>query len=243
MENTVSPHRIIICEDGDIPPILDAVIRDYQQYNLLRIRNTGANGLHHNLNYALPYVETPWICRCDADDINMPDRFEKQIRYLKANPDVDVLGTCITEFDPHGGIRKKSMPIGPDHVAQWAGKRNPINHMTAFVRTDSIRACGGYPDVPLKEDYALWLLMLARGYQLDNLPEPLVRARMGESFHARRGGWHNFRSEWAIMNLKLSVPQISASDALLFFAIRSGVLLGGAPLTKAFYNIVLRERS
>lgn len=243
VENSVSPQRIIICEDGAIPPALDAVIRDYRDYDLLRVQNIGSRGLHHNLNHALSYVETPWLCRCDADDINMPDRFEKQIGHLKENPEIDVLGTDIVEFDPHGTTGRKSMPVTPERVARWAGRRNPINHMTAFVRTEAIRACGGYPDVPFKEDYALWLSMLTRGYKLDNLPEPLVRARMGENFHARRAGWHNFQSEWAIMKRKLSVQQISAADAIIFFAVRSGVLLGGAKLTKGFYNTVLRQRS
>jgi glycosyltransferase involved in cell wall biosynthesis len=242
VENSLAPQRIIICEDGDIPSTLDTVIRAFQHFELLRVKNTGSRGLHHNLNNALSFVETPWLCRCDADDINMPDRFEKQVNYLRLNHNIDVLGTDIIDFDPDGRTGRKSMPVTPERVARWAGRRNPINHMTAFVRTEAIKACGGYPDVPFKEDYALWLTMLARGYQLDNIPEVLVRARMGKNFHARRAGWHNFRSEGAILKRKLSVPQISAADAITFFAIRSIILLGGASLTKGVYNAVLRQR-
>ena len=38
--------------------------------------------------------------------------------------------------------------------------RSPINHNTAFVRLSAFADCGGYPTLPQKEDYGLWLTMI-----------------------------------------------------------------------------------
>ena len=49
------------------------------------------------LNNAINLVETKWIARADSDDINMPNRFEKQIE--SAQDDYDVIGSNILEID------------------------------------------------------------------------------------------------------------------------------------------------
>lgn len=240
--NSLQPYEIILCEDGELTPELNIEIERFQGVPLRRVRNSGVHGLHHNLNNAIPTIRTPWVARCDADDINAPDRFEKQVAYLVAQPAIDVLGCNIIEFDPSGRTSIKVMASEPQAVLRWARGRNPINHMTAFIRTAALRACGGYPDVPLKEDYALWLELLAMGRVLANLPEPLVRARMGDNFHARRGGLKNVRSEWEIMRRKFKVESIPAPVAIAYFCLRAGALVGGPTMVGAIYRMFLRRR-
>ena len=38
------------------------------------------------------------IARMDSDDVAAPDRFERQLRYLQAHPEVGMVGSNITEF-------------------------------------------------------------------------------------------------------------------------------------------------
>ena len=111
--------------------------------------------------------------------------------------------------------------------------------MTAFFKSDAFRAAGGYPDIPLKEDYGLWLAMLARGERLANIPEVLVRARLGEGFHRRRSGWRNLQSEWKIYRLKSRTPEVRTSTAALALILRSAILAWPGPARMA-YDRVLR---
>jgi len=196
--NSLRPSVIFICQDGSLPPALrDAVAKTGARV----VRNPGDRGLHHNLNHALALVETPWVCRADADDLNLPDRFERQIAFLGEHSGVDVLGGAIAEISPAGHGRVKSMPLTHEAIAARARWRNPINHMTAFMRTDAVRAVNGYPAIPHKEDYGLWLAMLARGGRFANLPDVLVKANVGTDFLARRSGFANFASEHALYRL------------------------------------------
>ena len=226
--NTLLPTRILICRDGALSTALGRAVAET---GATIIGNPGHKGLHHNLNHALTRVETPWICRADADDLNLPDRFARQAAFLSDHPDVSVLGGAIEEVLPGGGRRLKSMPLTHASIRARARWRNPVNHMTAFVRTQPLREAGGYPAIPSKEDYGLWLAMLAHGCRFANLPDILVRARIGPGFLGRRAGLHNIASEYALYRLQPRSPcaalvHLARAAALTSRTITRGAYLG-----------------
>lgn len=234
------PDEILICQDGPLPAPLDQAVRSWLDRAEVRlIRNPGPRGLHHNLNFALRQVRTPWIARADADDINLPRRFEAQLSFLSLHAEVAVLGGGIIEFWPDGRSRRKTMPRDHLDIVRWARWRNPINHMTAFARTAAVLDCGGYPDIPLKEDYALWLTMIQRGWRLANLEEDLVRARLGETFYQRRAGLQTLPSEFALFRLKRRVPGVGTAAALAALLARGAALALSGP-ARIVYEQLLR---
>ncbi len=236
----LTPARILICQDGDLPPALAAAVAEgVDQFAAEICRNPGPTGLHHNLNHAAGQVDTPWIARADADDVNQPERFAAQFSYLKAHPDVSIISGAIEEFWPDGRTRLRTLPTDHDAIIRWARFRSPINHMTALFRTDLFRACGGYPDVPQKEDYALWIKMIARGARFANLPQSLARARLGSDFYRRRAGFRNLASEWAIFQLKRRTPQLVGWAAATWIA-RSLALSVRWP-AHLIYEVLLRR--
>jgi glycosyltransferase involved in cell wall biosynthesis len=233
--STRLPDDVLICQDGPAPEPLRAAVRTAAR--VLRARvvvNPGPRGLQHNLNHGLAAVRTPWVARFDADDVNLPGRFATQTAYLVDHPEVTVLGGTIVEFFPDGRSRRKVMP--PDHarILRFARWRNPINHMTAMFHIDAVRAVGGYPDIPFKEDYGLWLKLLGAGARFANLPDDLVRARLGDEFHRRRAGLRNLGSEVAIHALKRRVPGMGALPATAALAARSAALALAGPARLAY---------
>ncbi len=230
--SSLQPSAILVCQDGALPAALGQAV---ERSGAAVALNPGPKGLHHNLNNALAGVDTPWVCRADADDVNLPDRFERQADFLGAHADVDVLGGAIAEVAPTGRRRVKPAPLTHEAIAGRARWRNPINHMTAFMRVDAVRAVGGYPAIPCKEDYGLWLAMLARGARFANLPDVLVEAHVGPDFHARRSGLRNLASEHALFRLRRGTP-----SAAIVHTARALVLttrLG----TGVFYRGILRR--
>ncbi len=237
--STLRPAAVLIAQDGDVPDALAAVIAECAKASAEVSRNPGRNGLHHNLNHAMPRVRTPWIARADADDINLPDRFERQALHLEQHPEVAVLGTGIVEFWPDGRRREKRMPTGHAAIVRRAAWRNPINHMTAFVRRDAFGACGGYPLLAQKEDYGLWLTMIGRGYRLANLDAVLVEARLGADFYQRRAGRRNVASELGIHRIKRAAG-IGAIRAGLSSAARIGALAASGPARLVYEGLLRR---
>ena len=238
--STLRPTEVLIAQDGDLSAALAAEVAACLLAGARLTRNPGPRGLQHNLNYALSEVRTPWLARADADDINLPERFALQARFVEENPEIDVLGGGILEFWPDGRQREKRMPLTLDQIVRRARWRNPINHMTAFARVAAITECGGYPNLDRKEDYGLWLTMIGRGRLFANLDRPLVRARLGGDFYERRSGRHNLESEVGLYRIKRSVPRIGAVRAWLALAARAAILTGGGP-ARFVYERALRR--
>jgi hypothetical protein len=223
--STLVPDAIVIAQDGPLPtPLRAAVERAVETSRARRVVNAGQPGLHHNLNNAMATVETPYVARFDADDLNLPDRFQAQADFARSHREVAAFGGAILEFAPDGRTRRKAMPATHEAIIRFAGWRNPINHMTAFFRRDAFLAAGGYPDIPRKEDYGLWLAMVARGERLANLPQVLVHARLGRDFHRRRAGPGALASERALHRLRRTVPGLDPRASALALVARSAAL-------------------
>jgi glycosyltransferase involved in cell wall biosynthesis len=193
--SSLAPVETLICQDGSLSASLDRAVRSISATGRFRVVvNPGPSGLHHNLNHAAKAVRTAWIARMDADDINLPDRFAAQVAFLRERPDIEVLGGAIEEVAPDGRLSRRTAPLDHAAIVRRARWRSPMNHMTVIMRLDVFMAAGGYPIISKKEDYALWLTMIGRGARFANLPQDLVKVRLGGDFARRRAGLANLAS-------------------------------------------------
>ena len=238
--STLSPDEILICQDGRLSQKMGRVVDGLLQNPLYRLTvNEGPRGLHHNLNHAALAVKTPWIARMDADDLNRPDRFAAQVAFLAANPHVDVLGGSILEIGRDGVRRRRVTPLAHGDIVRRARWRSPMNHMTVFMRRETFLAAGGYPDLPRKEDYALWLRMISTGAVFAHLPQDLVEVRLGRDFARRRAGPANVISEYQLylMRRGLEGPSGLLDAAVLLARVAA---LSSSGVAALLYRTVLR---
>ena len=117
----------------------------------------------------------------DADDINLPDRLERQVAFLEVNLKVAVVGSQINRLDANGvnhGVLS-SYPTQPDDIVHFLLHDNPIAQPSVLLRRSMVLESGNYRDVGAVniEDYDLWLRVASR-YQLANLDVPLVNYRV-----------------------------------------------------------------
>ena len=80
---------------------LERVINKYQsKYYILKVVSLPVNqGLGKALNEGLKHCSHDLVARMDTDDIVKPDRFEKQLKIFQEDPEVDVVGSWIDEFE------------------------------------------------------------------------------------------------------------------------------------------------
>lgn len=199
--NTLRPDDFVLVADGPVSDALEHVIsRSECRHGVRAIRLHANVGLARALNRGLDLVTTEWIARADADDLNLPERFEKQANaLLESGGKLDLIGGAILEVDRSGApIAVRDVPCSGEAIARRLRTRNPFNHMTVAYRTSLVRSVGGYPNIHLKEDYALWAALIAAGARCANLPDTLVRATAGREMYRRRGGLRYARSEIAL---------------------------------------------
>lgn len=192
----------IVCA-GPISLGLEDVIQSFvDDLNITRV-NLPENGpLGTSLNAGLQAIDTAWVARMDSDDIAHPERFERQFKRVEAQPELDILGTATSEFavDPKKSIGVRNVPLDQDPIEKSAFLRTPFNHMTVIYRKQSVLNVGGYKQYLGYEDFELWARMVAGGAKMANLPDQLVFARVGNGFHARRGGFKYARAEWRALS-------------------------------------------
>ena len=67
---------------------------------------------------AVAHAKYDWVAIMDADDIALPDRFEKQLAYIAEHPEVAVIGGQIEEFidSPYNVIDKREVPVDDIYI-------------------------------------------------------------------------------------------------------------------------------
>lgn len=180
----------------------------------------------------------------DTDDICMPDRFEKQILFIKFNPEVVLFGGQVLEFEsePNDMNVLKSVPVLYQDIKMFAQKRCPFNHMTVAYKKSIIEKMGGYQHHLFMEDYNLWLRVIGAGYKVANLIDVILYARVGNGMHARRKGYEYIKSEKQLLNLKKELKLQNPLYANMLFLIRSMFRLMPSALLGKIYNIFLRKK-
>ena len=142
------------------------------------LKNDFRSGLTASLNRGLDKIETPYIARMDADDISLPERFERQLAYMKTHPEIAAAGSRIL-LGGAGGDNDEpitwNVPTSPAQIREQTISMAPqISHPAAIIRTEALKAVGGYREgFKTTQDYDLWLRLLEL-FDLGNAPETLL---------------------------------------------------------------------
>lgn len=133
-------------------------------------------GIVASLNKGIELSRGIYIARQDHDDIAFPTRIERQVNYMKQNPDCGLLGTWAEIWDEKNCTLGTLTPPDSDIVLR---ERllfdNPFVHSSIMFRKRLLEKIAGYdPDFAPSalEDYELWSRL--SGYcKIANLPETL----------------------------------------------------------------------
>jgi glycosyltransferase involved in cell wall biosynthesis len=180
LQQTFSDFEFIIIDDGstdDSKQILEDFARKDARIRLVSRPNTGYTVA---LNEALALARAPYLARMDADDISLPDRFEKQLTYLRAHPECVVVGSRIMTIDPFGSplYQPKHELTHTEIESQLlAGVGWAIVHPASMMVREHVMALHGYRvEMEPSEDLDLFLRLAERG-KIANLPDVLLYYR------------------------------------------------------------------
>ena len=157
-----------------------AILQSFADPRIRIYTNEKNIGLTNSLNKCLALAQGKYIARMDADDISLPTRFAKQVRFLNEHPAIALVGTWMECIDAEGrSLSRVDTPIEPNLIKDEMLKMNCIAHPSVMFRKDVVLAVGGYRTTlgRYAQDYDLWLRLLEQ-YQISNLPEHLLLYRM-----------------------------------------------------------------
>jgi glycosyltransferase involved in cell wall biosynthesis len=180
LAQSFSDFELIAVDDGSTDGSL-AILQSFAQRDpRVRVITRPNTGIAGALNDAIEQARGPYLARMDADDIALPERFEKQVAYLNEHPDCVLLGSRVLLVEPYG----TPMYI-TDHETEhekiddqlMRGVGWAVVHPAAMMRAAAVRQAGGYraDRVPI-EDLDLFLRLTEIG-KAANLPEVLLHYR------------------------------------------------------------------
>ena len=181
-EQTCAPKKIHLVQDGPVPEKMEEVVRrkEQEEARIEHLHLGEKKGLSYALNYSILKSETPFYARMDADDISHPERFEKQVRFFNANPEVEILGTWALEFSSNPKEEDtflKKVPTEQKEMEDVLHYRSPFIHPSVMFRRRVFAKIGLYPDQERVEDLCLWSRAFKRGTRTANIAEPLLYFR------------------------------------------------------------------
>lgn len=248
VNQTCPPSEFVIVADGPVGASLDAALEEvslnHSNTKIVRLKENVGHGEARRIG--LENCTNELVALMDADDISLPDRFEKQLARFQRNPALSVVGGAIEEFQNVEGVARglniRKLPEYDADIRAMLKWRCPINQPTVMFRKSSVQAAGGYLDWFCNEDYYLWIRMALNGSVFENIPDVVLQFRVDESTYRRRGGRKYFVSE---MKLQYYIYKNGLSNLLLLFwnvGIRFGAQILCPPrLRRALYTRIFRS--
>lgn len=174
--------ELLILDDGSTDGSLAILKRHAEADPRIRLTSRPNRGLAATLNELVDQARGEFIARMDSDDISLPERFERQVRYLQAHPDCLVVGCQALVIDTDGdplcvwfqGQTHEELDAQNLRVDRQAS----LCHPSVMMRRGAVLEVGKYSEQWLHgEDLDLWLRLAERG-RLGNLPEVLIKYRL-----------------------------------------------------------------
>jgi glycosyltransferase involved in cell wall biosynthesis len=136
LAQTFTDFELIIVEDPSAAsgrPVLEAFADPRVRY----FANDTRTSLPRQHNRALAEARGRFICRFDADDICEPERVQREVEFLHAHPDVDVVGTALTVIDDHSRvIGHRDYPTTHAGILAAMRRFNPIANSSVMYRRE-----------------------------------------------------------------------------------------------------------
>jgi glycosyltransferase involved in cell wall biosynthesis len=173
--------ELIIIVDASAPQLKDALTSEYASYGRVRvIESPSLGGLALALNLGIGNARGEYIARMDGDDVSLPLRLAKQVRFLDEHPNTGVVGCQGMFIGPDSEDLQQWYPFygSNESIRRILPFRNPMLHPALTFRKTTLYEVGGYKYGHSSEDYEL-MLRIARNPTVEfaNLGELLFQYR------------------------------------------------------------------
>lgn len=180
LNQTYQDFEIIIIDDGSVDNTKQVIesIKD-SRIKYIYQENAGTSAARNN---GTKNAKGEWIAPLDSDDIWLPEKLEKQINFLKNNPDIDICNTWVEAFSKN--TTKKWTNINDsESIATGLLFDSTLFHSASLIRKELFDKYNINYNVNYKSslDYDLWVKFAQVSAKFYVIPEILVRYRIHEN--------------------------------------------------------------
>lgn len=181
LSQTFTDFEFLIINDGSTDTSV-TIIESFQDPRIRLVHNEKNSGVIDTLNKGISLAKGKYIARMDADDICLPERFEKQVHYLDHHSEIAVVAARVMQITANeaeiGYWDIDLKAITSEQIYRMCAKTNCIAHPTVMMRSEIAQAYRYNKKQKGSEDWDLWMRMLSDGHKIDKLPECLLKYRI-----------------------------------------------------------------
>lgn len=163
--------EILILDDGSTDKTKEICMNYTKKDNRILFFSNNQNiGLTKSLNILAKLSKGEFIARQDADDISLPNRIEKQIRFLESYK-LDATTTRSLVMQSNKKRPGYSFYIPNKLLIKF---KNPFVHGSLLIKKNILIEIGYYDEnFYYAQDYKLFYDLIYAGYKIKTLNEPL----------------------------------------------------------------------
>jgi glycosyltransferase involved in cell wall biosynthesis len=185
--------EVVVVDDGSTDQT-PAVAASYESAGVRYVRQQN-NGPSEARNTGIRETSGDLVAFLDADDIWLPDKVEKQVGYLEAHPEVDLVSGDLWFWRVDANVRRL-MKTGFRHGSNpkhEVAVRNVVGNTSAvMVRRVALEAVGGFdPALRYGEDWDLWIRLVERS-GVGFLHQPVIVYRWHSDSSSYFRDWARF---------------------------------------------------
>ncbi len=190
LSQTLKNFKILVVNDGSTDETKNYLENLEQEYSNIKVIHQNNKGVGATRNVILSLIDTEYYANMDADDVCMPGRLEKQLKFLEEDKDVGACG-CIVEYFFDNPSNSGFAPLLPtkhnDIVKHLVTIQHGMVFPTLMFRTKIAKQTGGFTTDGVGEDWD-FMLKLAKISKLSNVNEKLYKMRV----HKESLSWQNW---------------------------------------------------
>ncbi len=172
--------------------------RSYEDSRVRVVQNSTNLGIPRTRNRAVGLARGEYVAMLDSDDVAHPERLERQVRHLDANPGTALVGSWACRIDPDGRpLRIRRFPSRSAEIRANLLFGRCFTNTSVMVRRAILDRHPYRTDLPIGEDLDVWS-RIALAHEVANLPEVLV-------FYREHAGRATRIDAGLVMRCKMSV--------------------------------------
>lgn len=183
IRQSIGDIEVIVINDGSTDNT-DEIIKPY--LNKIKYFKQENKGLSAARNRGFRESKGDYICFLDADDILLPEKFEKQLKVFNEYPDCGVVISGFIFVEEDG--KMEVMRVNKDWHDNALDKL--FNHEVfplhaALIKRSVLEESSLFPEnidtYESQEDWQLWLELALNGVKFSSVPEPLCLYRIRQN--------------------------------------------------------------
>lgn len=183
LAQTYKHFELLILNDGSRDATEKIILEKQKSDSRIKYYKNEKNaGLSKTKNQIIPLTAGPYVAIVDGDDINAPDRFEKQVAALNNNSNVQIVGSSMRLINGRGeACDSWEYSTADADIKKGLTVSTTMANPSAMFRREVFFKLEGYDEnLSICEDWEFFY-RAARYFNFMNLPECLVSYRIHDS--------------------------------------------------------------